>query len=55
MFYEIIYEYNGREFSHIEQPQKGWEGNLLENTLNRIESLTNAGAVIKDLRKVDKK
>lgn len=51
VFYEIKYEYEGKEYTTVEQPHKGWEGDFLQNVLNRIESLTVAGAVVTDLRK----
>lgn len=44
--YEIEYKVNGKCYTCVEQPTKGWESNFLQNVLNRIESLTNAGAVI---------
>lgn len=50
--YEIIYTYNGRRYSVIEQPTKGWEGQFLQQVLNRIESIVKSGAVINDLRKI---
>lgn len=52
MYYEIKYEYEGNEYTEIVQPIKNWEEQFLQNVLNAIESLTMAGAVIKDLRKV---
>lgn len=44
--YEIRYQYEGKEYSVIEQPQKGWEEQFLQNVLDRIESITNAGGMI---------
>lgn len=49
--YEITYTYNGKQYSVIEQPTKGWEGQFLQKVLNCIESLVMSGAVINDLRK----
>ena len=47
--YEITYKYDGKQHTIIEHPQKGFEGQFLEQVLNRIESLVNAGAVIVDM------
>jgi hypothetical protein len=47
--YEIKYKYDGKQFSVIEQPHKGWESQFLQQVLNRIESLVKAGAVITDI------
>lgn len=44
--YEIKYEYEGKQYTTIEQSEKGWEGQFLQKVLNRIESLTEAGAKI---------
>lgn len=44
--YEIKYEYEGKQHTTIEQPIKGWEGQFLQQVLNRIECLTHAGAKI---------
>ena len=45
-YYEIRYQYDEKEYSIIEQPQKGWEAQFLQNVLDRIESITNAGGTI---------
>ncbi len=50
--FEITYTYNGKQYSTVEQPTKGWEGQFLQQVLNRIESLLMSGAVINDLRKL---
>jgi hypothetical protein len=50
--YEITYTYNGKQYSTVEQPTKGWEGQFLQKVLDRIESLVMSGAVINDLRKL---
>lgn len=47
--YEITYMYDGKKHSIIEQPQKGFEGQFLQQVLNRIESLVSAGAIIVDM------
>lgn len=44
--YEIKYEFDGKQYEAVEQPTKGWEGQFLQKVLNRIESLTEAGAKI---------
>lgn len=50
--YEIKYEYEGKQYTTVEQPTKGWEEQFLQNVLNRIESLTQAGAKIIDLERI---
>lgn len=52
MYYEITYNYNGKQYSTIEQPTKGWESQFLKKVLNRIESLTMSGAVITDVKEI---
>ncbi len=47
--YEIKYEYEGKQYSTVEQPTKGWEEQFLQKVLNCIESLTRAGAKIIDV------
>ena len=47
--YEITYKYNGEQHTIIEQPSKGWESQFLQQVLNRVESLVNAGAIIVDM------
>ena len=47
--YEITYKVNGKQYTTVEQPTKGWEGQFLQKVLNRIESITNAGAVVTDV------
>lgn len=47
--YEIKYEFDGKQYTTVEQPTKGWEGQFLQEVLNRIESLTSAGATIIDV------
>ena len=47
--YEIEYKINGKRYTVVEQPTKGWESQFLQKVLNRIESLVMAGAVITDL------
>ena len=43
---EITYEYDGKEYTTVERPEKGWEEQFPQQVLNRIESIVNAGAVI---------
>lgn len=50
--YEIYYKINGKEYSTVETPIKGWESQFLQNVLNRIESLVMAGAVVTDLKTI---
>ena len=45
-YYEIEYRVNGKRYSMIERPTKGWESQYPQLVLYRIESLVNAGAVI---------
>lgn len=52
--YEIKYKYDGKNFSVIENSNKGSEppmkkDQFLQQVLNRIESLVKAGAVITDI------
>lgn len=44
--YEIKYEHEGKQYTIFEQPTKGWEEQFLQKVLNRIESLTCAGAKV---------
>lgn len=44
--YEIEYKINGKRYTVVEQPTKGWESDFLQKVLNRIESIVNAGAVV---------
>lgn len=50
--YEIYYKINGKEYSTVETPIKGWESQFLQNVLNRIESLVMAGAVVTGLKTI---
>lgn len=51
--YEIEYKTeNGKRFTVIERPVKGWEGQFLQQVLNRIESIVNAGAVVTALNEI---
>lgn len=50
--YEIEYKYNGKRYSVVVQPTKGWESQFLQKVLNHIESLVNAGAVVTDLKEI---
>lgn len=45
-FYEITYAYEGKQYSTIEQPIKGWEDDFSQQVLNCIESITRAGGVV---------
>ena len=47
--YEIKYEYDGKKYTTVEQAMNGWEGQFLQKVLDRIESLTQAGAKIIDI------
>ena len=51
--YVIEYRVNGKCHATIEQPTKGWESQFLQNVLNRIESLVNAGAVVTGLNEIE--
>lgn len=44
--YEIKYEFEGKQYTTFEQPTKGREEQFSQQVLNRIESLTQAGAKI---------
>lgn len=48
MFYEIKYVYEGKDGTAVVVPAVGWEEQFTESCLNRIDSLTRAGAVIVD-------
>ena len=50
--YEIEYEINGKRYTTVERPEKGWEPQFLQKVLNRIESLVMAGAVVTDLKAI---
>lgn len=50
--YEIEYKVNGKRYTVVEQPTKGWESQFLQKVLNRIESLVNAGAVVTGIRAI---
>lgn len=50
--YEIEYQVNGKRYTVVEQPMKGWEGQFLQQVLNRIESIVNAGAVVTALNEI---
>lgn len=50
--YEIEYKINGKRYTVVEQPTKGWESQFLQKVLNRIESLVNAGAVVTGLAEI---
>jgi hypothetical protein len=50
--YEISYTFNGKQYTTVERPTKGWESMFLQNVLNRIESLVMAGAIITDLKQL---
>lgn len=54
MAYEIIYEVNGKRYACLVFPTKGWESQFLQNVLNRIESLVDAGAVVTGLNPIKK-
>jgi hypothetical protein len=53
-YYDFIIEYkvNGKTYTTVEQPTKGWESQFLQKVLNRIESLVNAGAVVTGLTEI---
>lgn len=46
MFYKIKYEYNGKIATTTEQPIEKYENQFFEQCINRIDSLTRAGATI---------
>lgn len=50
--YEIEYKINGKRYTVVEHPSKGWEGQFLQQVLNRIESIVNAGAVVTALKEI---
>jgi hypothetical protein len=50
--YVIEYKYNGKHHAVVEQPVKGWESQFLQQVLNHIESLVNAGAVVTGLNEI---
>jgi hypothetical protein len=50
--YEIEYMYNGKHHTVVEQPIRGWEPQFLQQVLNRIESLVDAGAVVTALKQI---
>lgn len=52
MAYEIEYMVNGKRYTVVEQPTKGWEGQFLQQVLNRIESIVHAGAVVTALKEI---
>lgn len=52
MKYEIEYKVNGKRYTVVEQPLKGWESQFLQQVLNRIESIVNAGAVVTALNEI---
>ena len=51
-YYEIEYKYNGKSYSTVVQPTKGWESQFLQKVLNHIESIVNAGAVVTALHEI---
>lgn len=46
MFYEIKYEYQGKKGTAIVRPIEGFEKRFSEYCIDRIDSLTRAGAKI---------
>jgi len=50
--YEIEYTYNGKRYTVVEQPINGWESQFLQQVLNRIESIVDAGAVVTALKQI---
>ena len=50
--YEIEYNFNGKRYTVVEHPTKGWEGQFLQQVLNRIESIVSAGAVVTKLNEI---
>lgn len=50
--YKIEYEINGKRYTVVEQPIKGWEPQFLQQVLNRIESIVSAGAVVTALTEI---
>lgn len=51
--YEIEYKtVTGQLYTVVEQPTKGWEGQFLQQVLNRIESIVRAGAVVTALNEI---
>ena len=52
--YEIEYKIDGKCYTCVECPTKGWESQFLQNVLNRIESIVNAGAVVTRLTEINK-
>ena len=51
--YEIEYmTADGKFHTAVEQPHKGWESQFLQQVLNRIESIVNAGAVVTSLNEI---
>lgn len=47
--YEIKYKYNGKTYTVVESPTKGFENQFYAKVLARIESFVMAGATIIDL------
>lgn len=47
-YYEITYTYEGKKGTAVVYEKKGWEERFYKNCLDRIDSLTRAGAVIVD-------
>ncbi len=50
---EITYDYNGKRAMVTEAEEKGYEARYFEYVINRIKQLTNAGAVIVDVRTIE--
>lgn len=50
--YTIIYVYEGKTHQVFETPTEGYEDQFLRQVLDRIESITHAGGLIKDIWEV---
>lgn len=46
---QIEYTVNGKQYTVVEYPKKGWESQFLQQVLNRLESLIDSGAVVTEL------
>lgn len=52
MFYKINYEYQGKKGTAVVVPVAGYESKFHEYCIDRIDSLTRAGAKITDTQMV---